>query len=351
MATGASYMPISSSYHGLGAMIPSKLGGISTILEARNNKRKYASSCSWRLRLQTNANIPAKWMMHNHNISHPTLDHNGLGCKVHDDSLFDLPLTVRSYEIGADGKASIETIMNYFQEAIANIEKVLGGETGDGPGSLCKDLTWVVTKIQVEVDRYPAWGDVVRVIKPYLSIPGKHSLHWDMVICDYKTSEVLARATSNMAVLNKSTKRLSKIPDEIRVTLNQFFVEKPYIIVKDTRIWPKLDETTADHVCSGLMPRWSDLDIRKHVNNVKYIGWILESIPESYMKNYELASMALAYHKECEKDCVLQSLTSILRTDNNGSNHVDCHHMLRLEEDGSVVVKGWTRWRPKIDKC
>lgn len=25
-----------------------------------------------------------------------------------------------------------------------------------------------------------------------------------------------------------------------------------------------------------LQPRWSDLDVNQHVNNVKYIGWILE---------------------------------------------------------------------------
>jgi fatty acyl-ACP thioesterase B len=25
-----------------------------------------------------------------------------------------------------------------------------------------------------------------------------------------------------------------------------------------------------------MQPRWADLDINQHVNNVKYIGWILE---------------------------------------------------------------------------
>lgn len=27
---------------------------------------------------------------------------------------------------------------------------------------------------------------------------------------------------------------------------------------------------------SNLQPKWSDLDVNQHVNNVKYIGWILE---------------------------------------------------------------------------
>lgn len=28
-------------------------------------------------------------------------------------------------------------------------------------------------------------------------------------------------------------------------------------------------------------PRWGDLDVNQHVNNVKYIGWILEVISSS----------------------------------------------------------------------
>lgn len=31
-----------------------------------------------------------------------------------------------------------------------------------------------------------------------------------------------------------------------------------------------------------LQPRWADLDVNQHVNNVKYIGWILEVILVPY---------------------------------------------------------------------
>jgi len=35
-----------------------------------------------------------------------------------------------------------------------------------------------------------------------------------------------------------------------------------------------------------LQPRWSDLDVNQHVNNVKYIGWILEVIDLLLLNSY-----------------------------------------------------------------
>lgn len=34
-----------------------------------------------------------------------------------------------------------------------------------------------------------------------------------------------------------------------------------------------------------IQPRWSDMDANQHVNNVKYIGWILEVLLESHVPN------------------------------------------------------------------
>ena len=36
-------------------------------------------------------------------------------------------------------------------------------------------------------------------------------------------------------------------------------------------------------------PRWGDLDVNQHVNNVKYIGWILEVNFPSYLMVTALA--------------------------------------------------------------
>lgn len=70
------------------------------------------------------------------------------------------------------------------------------------------------------------------------------------------------------------------------------------------------------------------------------------------MKDYELASMTLEYSQECWMDSVLQSHTLVNETDNGKTancSHVDCEHLLQLENGGGngVIMKGRTRWRLK----
>lgn len=59
--------------------------------------------------------------------------------------------------------------------------------------------------------------------------------------------------------------------------------------------------------------------------------------------------MTLEYRRECGKDSVLQSLTSVSGKgvgDLVDSGGVECQHLLRLEE-GAEIVRGRTEWRPK----
>jgi acyl-ACP thioesterase len=40
-------------------------------------------------------------------------------------------------------------------------------------------------------------------------------------------------------------------------------------------------------------PRWGDLDVNQHVNNVKYIGWILEVVssgPAAFFSSYSMVT-------------------------------------------------------------
>ncbi|KAL4398463.1 hypothetical protein AHAS_Ahas01G0294400 [Arachis hypogaea] len=279
------------------------------------------------------------------------IDPFGIGRIVQDGLVFRQNFSIRSYEIGADRTASIETVMNHLQETALNHVKT-AGLLGDGFGStpeMCKkNLIWVVTRMQVVVDRYPTWGDVVQV-DTWVSASGKNGMRRDWLLRDCKTGEILTRASSVWVMMNKLTRRLSKIPEEVRAEIASYFVNSAPILEEDNRKLSKLDDNTADYIRTGLSPRWNDLDVNQHVNNVKYIGWILESAPQPILESHELSAMTLEYRRECGRDSVLQSLTAVSAADVGNLAHrgqLECKHLLRLE-DGAEIVRGRTEWRPK----
>ncbi|RAL44663.1 hypothetical protein DM860_003422 [Cuscuta australis] len=398
--------------------------------------------------------------------SNELIDSFSWGRIVEEGLVFRQNFSIRSYEIGADKTASIETMMNHLQETALNHVKS-AGLLGDGFGStpeMCKkNLIWVVSRMQVLVDRYPTWGDVVQV-DTWVAASGKNGMRRDWLIRDCNTGDILMRASSMGALqnrrtkhragagaagcgtgvwesdlvrtidkererdsaasqapksrfrfrlinvvgvmlsgviltgdrrhssviifsplipflsvyfvslnlslvhspclslslsssnfflwvmMNKETRRLAKMPDEVRAEIGSHFVDTPPIIDEDSRKLPKLNDETADYIRSGLTPRWNDLDVNQHVNNVKYIGWILESAPLPILESHELAAMTLEYRRECRRDSVVQSLTSVMGNnvgDLAHSGSVECQHLLRLE-GGAEIVKGRTEWRPKF---
>ncbi|KAL3535790.1 hypothetical protein ACH5RR_004251 [Cinchona calisaya] len=294
-----------------------------------------------------------QWMMIDWKPKRPDMlsDPFGLGRIVQDGLVFSQNFSIRSYEIGADRTASIETLMNHLQETALNHVKsagLLGEGFGSTPEMSKKNLIWVVSKMQVLVDRYPTWGDVVQV-DTWVAASGKNGMRRDWLVRDSKTGDILTRASSLWVMMNKETRRLAKIPDEVRTEIGGYFVDSPPIVEEDGRKLPKLDDNTADYIRTGLSPRWSDLDVNQHVNNVKYIGWILESAPLPILESHELASLTLEYRRECRRDSVVQSLTSVLGNgvgDMSNSGFVECQHLLRFE-GGAEIVKGRTEWRPK----
>ncbi|XP_073132218.1 palmitoyl-acyl carrier protein thioesterase, chloroplastic-like [Henckelia pumila] len=275
----------------------------------------------------------------------------GLGSIMQNGLIFRQNFSIRSYEIGADRTVSLETLMNHLQETALNHVKT-AGLLNDGFGSTPemskRNLIWVVAKMQVLVDRYPTWGDVIQV-DTWVAASGKNGMRRDWLIRDRNTGDILTRASSQWVMMNKETRRLAKIPDEVRDEIGGYFVDSPPVVDRETRKLPKLDDTTADYIRTGLTPRWTDLDVNQHVNNVKYVGWILESAPLPVVETHELAGITLEYRRECTRDSVLESLCSVLDKsigDLANPGFVECQHLLRLE-GGGEVIKGRTEWRPK----
>jgi len=252
--------------------------------------------------------------------------------------------------------------MNHLQETALN-HVWLSGLAGDGFGATVemsrRNLMWVVARMQIQVERYPSWGDVVE-IDTWVGASGKNGMRRDWLVRDSKTNSILTRATSTWVMMNRKTRKLSKIPDAVKGEIQPYFTERNIFMAEDTRKLQKLEDDTAQYICSDLSPRWSDLDVNQHVNNVKYIGWILESLPISVLEDNELANITLEYRRECGPTHVLQSLASPQAGEviagsaapfsqrNEPSDTLQFAHLLQLQDDKSEILRARSEWRPKI---
>jgi fatty acyl-ACP thioesterase B len=74
----------------------------------------------------------------------------------------------------------------------------------------------------------------------------------------------------------------------------------------------------------------------------------LQSAPISILENHELASIVIDYKRECGRDSVLQSHTTVHTdcTSESGETTLHCEHLLSLES-GPTMVKARTMWRSK----
>ncbi|XP_059306796.1 palmitoyl-acyl carrier protein thioesterase, chloroplastic-like [Lycium ferocissimum] len=280
-----------------------------------------------------------------------------LGNFVDDRFVYRQSFVIRSYEIGPDKTATMETIMNLLQETALNHVANSGvGSNGFGATremSLRK-LIWVVTRIHIQVEQYSSWGDVVE-IDTWVDAAGKNGMRRDWIIRDSTTKNIITKATSTWVIMNRETRRLSKIPEQVKAEVQPFYINRfaiPSAQIDSEKI-EKLNDETAQIISSGLAPRWSDMDANQHVNNVKYIGWILESVPINVLEDCNLMSLTLEYRRECRLSNVLQSMTTLREIEtatsdeNGGISGTECTHLIRMEADRAEVVRARSIWQHK----
>ncbi len=133
-----------------------------------------------------------------------------------------------------------------------------------------RGMSWFLLQAKFEFDRTPQYGERLTV-RTWLSQIRSIKAKREYYILDQK-GNIIGRAAKLWAFFNLQTKRPIAVPPEIQ--------EK----------WPVYDEqaVTLDKVSAPgdyfpgqakITVRKSDLDINRHVNNLRYIQWLEEVLP------------------------------------------------------------------------
>ncbi|XP_058206701.1 oleoyl-acyl carrier protein thioesterase 1, chloroplastic-like [Rhododendron vialii] len=265
---------------------------------------------------------------------------------------------VRCYEVGINKTATVDSIANLLQEVTCNHVQSCGYST-DGFGTTTAmrklHLIWVATRMHIEIYKYPARSDVVE-IESWFESKGGIGIRRDWILKDHATHEVLGRATSKFVMINQDTRKLAKVSDDVQKEYLGFSPREPRLAFPEEKNGSlkkiaKLEDA-AQYSRQGLVPRRAaDLDMNQHVNNVAYIRWVLESMPQEIIDTHELETITIDYKKECKEDDEVDSHTSPEPYDGTAAKGKEDYcqflHSLTLSGDGLEIGRCYTEWRKK----
>ena len=177
---------------------------------------------------------------------------------------------VRSYECGPDGRATLPTICNLLQEAASLHAATLGFGKGDFAAA-GENISWVLTRMVVKMNRYPVWEDELTV--GTFPRGGRKIVAWrDFEVKDAK-GETLGVASSEWMIIDLATRKIHAIPEKVFAANDP--ANTPVLGLEPFSKFRFPDGGSgAPPLCFTAMK--SQIDLNGHVNNVHYINWMLE---------------------------------------------------------------------------
>ena len=179
---------------------------------------------------------------------------------------------VRSYECGPDGRATLPTICNLLQEAASLHAASLGFGKGDFAAA-GENISWVLTRMVVKMNRYPVWEDELTV--ETFPRGGRKIVAWrDFEIRDAK-GQTLGVASSEWMIIDLATRKIHAIPEKVFAANDP--ANTPVLGLEPFAKFrfPEVAGSETRDVRTFTAMK-AQIDLNGHVNNVHYINWMLE---------------------------------------------------------------------------
>jgi acyl-ACP thioesterase len=166
-------------------------------------------------------------------------------------------------------RASIQALCSFLQEIAGNhVDDLgIGIET-----LISQGMTWILSRFHIKVHRYPLWRERVRIETWESDAYSFYALR-DFEAFDEQNQCILS-ASSLWLILDLKSRHPLRIPEHI--VAMKAADRKRALIDPFDNLWRPKDITTEKR----FSVRLSDLDLNQHVNNVRYVEWAAETVPQ-----------------------------------------------------------------------
>lgn len=195
-----------------------------------------------------------------------------------------------------------------------------------------RNYGWMLNRWKVIFHRYPKVKEKI-IVETWTSGFDKFYATREFVIFD-ENNKIVGQATTLWIFLDIIRKRPIRIPKEFNDIYD----------ILDEKLLHNFYDFNQDFIEDKKLifnVRKSDIDYNNHVNNVKYLNWMLEVVPDNIEDDYLLSEFDILYKKEVTYGNQIQSLLS----KEIGEEYKEFIH--RINGDEEVSCLGRTVWNKK----
>ncbi|OYU94960.1 MAG: acyl-ACP thioesterase [Bacteroidetes bacterium B1(2017)] len=248
------------------------------------------------------------------------------------ENYYDSEFELRFFEMDKWGEASATTILTLLEETAANhclsidhslyylIEKQVG---------------WVLRAGAMEMYRYPRYKEKITIrtwLSSYSAIRGIR----ENIIYD-EQQNIIGRAKGLWVFFDVAKRRPTQIFDAIMQ--RWMFCSK---VCLDTDINTKIEPLHAATYCREFEVKRYDIDMNQHVNNIRYLQWVIESLPNDIFEHYSLESIDGRFVAEAHFGDTLISFT-----EENGRPDAFIH-TVKVKGTDKVCATATTTWKKRV---
>jgi acyl-ACP thioesterase len=195
---------------------------------------------------------------------------------------------IESYVCDFTGKATLPVITSFILDAAS----MHAQQRGFGYEDISKDnVAWVLSRLSIEIEQYPASNQNIKV-ETWIETVGRFFTHRCFRFLD-EADKTLGQARSIWAAIDIQTRRPVDILQWRFDLANYIVPDKLCSIEKMEKIIPVNDIEPV----MGYSVRYSDIDINRHMNSMKYIEHVvnvfdLEIFREKIIHKFEIVYLA-----------------------------------------------------------
>ena len=246
------------------------------------------------------------------------------------DSYFDRQFELRYFEMNNKGLARPTTILALLEETAAEHSHSIGHSLFD---LLEKNVGWVLVSGVLQMNRYPNYKEKI-TIRTWLSHYSFIKGYRENIIYD-ENNNIIGSAKGLWVFFDIDKRKPIPIFNEIKEKwslLNKHAINR--------NIKQKIIAVESPHHTKQFRVNRYDTDSNKHVNNIRYLQWVIESIPEEITDNFFLHEIDGRFIAEAQYGDTVLSLTQELEENNSFA------HTIKIKGSNTICATAKTIWKP-----